>query len=62
MAPARYGRPVKALIYSLNLLHALFHHATALCGVVYESHAALLSRLFMPLASHNAAFIESELL
>ena len=62
MPPARYGRPVKALIYALNLLHALFHYTTALCGVVYESHAALLCGLFMPLAPDNAALIESELL
>ena len=59
MAPSRHGRPVKAVID--DLLHALFHHATALCGVD-ESHAALLSRLFMPLASHYAALIECELL
>jgi hypothetical protein len=59
MAASRYGRPVKAVID--DLFHALFHHATALCGVD-ESHAALLSRLFMPLASHYAALIESELL
>jgi len=62
MAAAGYGRPVKALIDALNLLHALFHNATTLCGVVDESHAALFSRLFVPLAPHNAAFIESELL
>jgi hypothetical protein len=61
MATSRHGRPVKAVIHALDLFHALFHHATALCGVD-ESHAALLSRLFMPLPSHYAALIESELL
>jgi len=42
MAPSRHGRPVIAVIDALNLFHALFHHATALCGV-HESNAALLS-------------------
>lgn len=61
MAPSRHGRPVKTVIDSFDLFHALFHHATALSGVD-KSHAALLSRLFMSLATHDAALIESELL
>ena len=42
MTTTRNGRPVKAIIDALNLFHALFHHATALCGV-HESHTAFFS-------------------